>query len=499
MDRRAVKDLLLLGLIWGASFLFIKIGVTTIDAFSFAAARVTIGAATLWLFWRRGRAAFPHDPRSLATFAVLGLIGIALPFVASTWGTQFIPSGLSAILNATMPLFTVTLAAASGAERLTGRRAAGVGCGFAGIAVLSWHKLVGPATDAGLWGEAALVAAAVFSAAGIVYARHRAHGFSPLATSTGQLTAGALWLLPLWLAQRPWAGLAAFLAVGLGGAGHRRVGNRRGLYPLLPIAGRLGRRRRLTGHFSGAGVRHLLGWGGPRRAPALAGFCRPGCHRRRAGPGERPQGHTRRTAWPGRTGARRRRDRRSGGNVMTTSSEPRTVGALLRRIGELWLIYIKGQFLAALIVGAIIWVVSAAIGLSWAPLMGLLAGLLQTVPGVGAVLAIVPAAIVALWRGSSVIAVEPWVFMLIVIAAYLVVQQISNLIIEPRLTGSRLRLPPLVVLLAVVVGAVVGNVIGAYLAVPLLVTAREIVRFVRRRPDAEAADELGGTPTDHPA
>lgn len=166
---------------------------------------------------------------------------------------------------------------------------------------------------------------------------------------------------------------------------------------------------------------------------------------------------------------------------MATINEPRTVGALLRRIGELWLTYIKGQLLAALIMGGIIWVVSASIGLSWAPLLGLLAGLLQTIPGVGGLLAIVPAALVALIKGSTVIAVQPWVFMLIVIGVYLAVQQISNLVIEPRLTGSRLALPPLVVLLAVLAGALLANVVGAYLAVPLLVTVREIYYFARRR------------------
>jgi drug/metabolite transporter (DMT)-like permease len=82
-------------------------------------------------------------------------------------------------------------------------------CGFAGIVLLSWPKLSGAALDqGGLAGETALVGAAVCSAAGIVYARHRARDYSPLATSTGQITAGALWLLPLWLAQRPWAGPA---------------------------------------------------------------------------------------------------------------------------------------------------------------------------------------------------------------------------------------------------------------------------------------------------
>jgi predicted PurR-regulated permease PerM len=81
------------------------------------------------------------------------------------------------------------------------------------------------------------------------------------------------------------------------------------------------------------------------------------------------------------------------------------------------LAYLKGQLLVALAMGAAIWVISSAIGLSWALLIGLVAGLLQTVPQIGGLLAVVPAAIVALWPGSSVLPVN-WVFMLIVIGVF---------------------------------------------------------------------------------
>lgn len=74
---------------------------------------------------------------------------------------------------------------------------------------------------------------------------------------------------------------------------------------------------------------------------------------------------------------------------------------------------------------------------------------------------------------------ENWVFALIVAGAYLAVQQICALVIEPRLVGKRLDLPPFVVLLSVLAGAAIGGILGAYLAVPLLASAREIVRFVR--------------------
>jgi predicted PurR-regulated permease PerM len=158
---------------------------------------------------------------------------------------------------------------------------------------------------------------------------------------------------------------------------------------------------------------------------------------------------------------------------------PETLAQLAKQIGRLWVAYIKGQLVFSLIMGLLTWVVGAAIGLSYALPLGLLAGLLETVPGVGAILATIPAAGVALWQGSSVIAVENWVFALIVIAAYIVLQQVGELLIKPRVFGHELHLHPLAVLAAIIIGALVANIVGAYLAVPLLVTVREIVRYVR--------------------
>lgn len=156
--------------------------------------------------------------------------------------------------------------------------------------------------------------------------------------------------------------------------------------------------------------------------------------------------------------------------------------ALLRRLGEIWLTYIKGQLIMALIIGGITWVVGAAIGLPGAFWLGLVAGVLQTLPGIGPLIAAVPAVVVALLQGSTVIAVPPWAFALIVVACYLLIQQVGALLIEPRLLGKRLSLPPLLVLLCVMAGALLGGVLGAYLAVPLLASAREMLRFVRGSP-----------------
>ena len=160
---------------------------------------------------------------------------------------------------------------------------------------------------------------------------------------------------------------------------------------------------------------------------------------------------------------------------------PPEIVLLLSRIGELWINYVKGQLLLSVITGGITWVVGSAIGLPWSFWLGLLAGILNTIPNLGPLIAVIPAAIVALWQGSALISVDNWLFALIVIGVYIGIQQITALVIEPHLMGRRLDRPPLVVLIAVIAGAVVANVVGAYLAVPLLVTLREIAQFTYKK------------------
>ena len=154
---------------------------------------------------------------------------------------------------------------------------------------------------------------------------------------------------------------------------------------------------------------------------------------------------------------------------------------LLGRIGELWITYVKGQLLLSVITGGITWAAGSAIGLPWSLWLGLLAGVLNTIPSIGPLIAVIPAAIIAFWQGSTLLSVDNWLFGVIVIGVYIGIQQITMLVIEPHVIGKRLDLPPIAVLVAVIVGAAVGSVAGAYLAVPLIATVREIARFTRNK------------------
>jgi predicted PurR-regulated permease PerM len=181
--------------------------------------------------------------------------------------------------------------------------------------------------------------------------------------------------------------------------------------------------------------------------------------------------------------------------------DPADLERLIKHIGGLWWIYIKGQMLLALITGGMVWALGVGIGLSWPLVLGLLAGILDVIPTFGPIIAVVPAVVVAFWRGSSVLPVQNWAFALIVLAGFIAIQQIVSLLIAPQILGRRLDLPPLLVLAAVTIGALVANVVGAYLAIPLLVTAREVLEYTRRKARGlpPFAEDDGGAPEDAPA
>jgi drug/metabolite transporter (DMT)-like permease len=166
-----------LTLAWGASFLFIKIGLNEgLEPFTLVAWRMTL--ATLFLggvlLVTRGR--IPRAPGALGRLALLGVLNVALPALLLTWGSQSIPSALASILNGLQPLFAVVLAAlVLHDEPMTVDRLLGLLVGFGGAVLLVSPNLTasGPdvsSTDA-LLGEIAVALAALSYAVAAVYAR----------------------------------------------------------------------------------------------------------------------------------------------------------------------------------------------------------------------------------------------------------------------------------------------------------------------------------------
>jgi drug/metabolite transporter (DMT)-like permease len=191
--------LLMLGMLWGSSYLFIKVTVAEVPPLTLVAGRLSLSAVMLWLLLRVLGRSMPRSRSLWGTYAVMGFFSGTLPYVLISWGEQYIPSSLAALLQATMPIFTVILAYfLANDERMTWRRALGVAIGFAGVGILMLPDLR-QGLQANLLGQLAVVASSLSYAWAAIFARKRLHGQSPLASTTGQVTAGALFTLPLSL------------------------------------------------------------------------------------------------------------------------------------------------------------------------------------------------------------------------------------------------------------------------------------------------------------
>jgi drug/metabolite transporter (DMT)-like permease len=156
--------------------------------------------ALLWLLGLR----FPRDRGTWLAFLVMGILNNVLPFVLVVWAQNYIASGLAAILNATMPLFTILVAHVfTRDERLTGAKLTGVAVGLCGVAVLIGVDVLAN-FGVQVWAQLAVLAASLCWGFGLVYGR-RMHNLPPMVVATGQLYASTLLMLPLALIiEGPW-------------------------------------------------------------------------------------------------------------------------------------------------------------------------------------------------------------------------------------------------------------------------------------------------------
>jgi len=193
-----LRRLVLLAGIWGWSFLFIKVAVAGMTPSAVAAVRVGLGAAVLVGFVRSRRLRLPRGRDWVRHFAVVGLVGSALPFTLLAWGEQHISSALTAVLNASTPLFAALFAGVLLGERLRPAQAAGLVLGFIGVAVVAGVGL-SDFTASTLGGELAAVAAGVGYGLSFVYTRRHLTTIPPVVAASGQLVAATVLLAPLAL------------------------------------------------------------------------------------------------------------------------------------------------------------------------------------------------------------------------------------------------------------------------------------------------------------
>lgn len=198
MTRRDALLLLLLSSIWGASFLFIKVGVEVLEPSVVALGRLVFGALFL-LALLPGRGGLGPLRGRLGPIVVLGALNNALPFWLLGFAETRLDSGLTAVIQAAAPIFTVLLAARIDvSQRVGGVRLIGVGLGFVGVALL-----VGVQSGGNVVAAFAVIGVALCYAFSVLYAGRTMRRVPPLQVSIGQLTCAALLMTPFGLSQLP--------------------------------------------------------------------------------------------------------------------------------------------------------------------------------------------------------------------------------------------------------------------------------------------------------
>lgn len=150
-------------------------------------------------------------------------------------------------------------------------------------------------------------------------------------------------------------------------------------------------------------------------------------------------------------------------------------------VSVVWNSFFRGLLLLSLTVGAITAVTIWLVGVKNALLLGMLAGVLEVVPSFGPIIACIPAVAVAYFQGSTHLPIGNAWFALLVLGLYVMIQQVENNFLAPRIIGGSVRIHPLVVLVGAIGGFSVGGILGAFLAAPVIGTSRVLGEYVYRK------------------
>ena len=191
-------ELTVLGMIWGSSFMFMRVAANDFGALPLVQVRLTLGALVLLPFLWAARAQFPA--RLWPRLALIGVINSALPFALFAWAAQRAPAGIGAITNALAVLFTALVAFVAYGEKIGGKRIAALFGGFAGVVVLASAKTAG----ANVFGAVlAGTTAALLYGVGANWVKRQLGGFPPAAVAAATLSSAAVLTLPFSIATWP--------------------------------------------------------------------------------------------------------------------------------------------------------------------------------------------------------------------------------------------------------------------------------------------------------
>ena len=204
LDRRGWGALLLLGVIWGGSFLSIRIALDEVGPLTSVAHRTFWAMLILWVVVGVRRLPLPRDAQTWGAFVVMGLLNNVIPFGLMAWGQLYVETGLTSILNAATAIFGVLVAALFFTdERVTPRKAVGVSLGFLGVATAIGLEQF-RSFDLRSLAQIAILAGTLSYALAGSFARATLSHLSPQVAAAGMLTGASLITVPLaWSVEGP--------------------------------------------------------------------------------------------------------------------------------------------------------------------------------------------------------------------------------------------------------------------------------------------------------
>ena len=213
MRPRDFAGLVVLGALWGGSFLFIRVAVPALGPLLLVELRVGLAAVTLFLYaLAAGRV--PKIRDRWRSFLVLGFLNAAAPFSLISAAEIHLTASLAAILNSTTVMFSAIVAAVWIGDVLTARKALGIVLGIVGVTVLvGWDPL--PLNGAVLLAVAAMLIASLSYALGATYAKRSFSGIAPLGMAIGQLGGAIALLTPLAVVSLPTEAPSLIVAISM--------------------------------------------------------------------------------------------------------------------------------------------------------------------------------------------------------------------------------------------------------------------------------------------
>ncbi|MDW6025674.1 EamA family transporter [Mesorhizobium sp. BAC0120] len=218
---RELGLLLILSMLWGASYTFIKVGVETIPPVTLIAARTFVAGVLLTaiIYWRGLR--LPKDAMTWRRFLFQACLNSVIPFTLIAWAEQATDAGVATILNATTPIFTFLLTVlVTRHEPVTGRKLFGTAAGLGGAClIVGLQALHGVGRE--LAAQLAIVSASICYAGAAIFGKGF-KGLDPIMPAAGSLISGAAILIPAsMIVDHPWtlapsaASILALLALAV--------------------------------------------------------------------------------------------------------------------------------------------------------------------------------------------------------------------------------------------------------------------------------------------